>query len=62
MFTTTDAYYMGLNSIGDEGEVWYKMSQCPEINTDELRDAYRRGARDVQSENRLNADTEWDVE
>lgn len=59
---TTAAYYMGRNSIGDEGEVWFKMSECPEINSDELRESFKRGVRHVRSENRLNADTEWDQE
>lgn len=54
------AYYMGRNSIGDGGEVWYKMEECPEINTPELQAEFKRGIRNIKAELRLNADTEWD--
>ena len=62
MTTATEAYYMGRNSIGDEGEVWFKMSECPEINTPELVENFKRGIRSIRAEIRLNADTEWDHE
>jgi hypothetical protein len=60
--TTTgyDAYYMGRNSIGDCGEVWFKLSDCPELNTPELVEEFKRGVRHIRSEIRLNNDTEWD--
>ena len=47
-------------AIGDEGEVWYKLSDCPELNTEELRENFRRGVRSIRSEIRLSNDTEWD--
>lgn len=62
MTTADQAYYMGRNSIGDEGEVWFKMSDCPEINTPELIENFKRGVRSIRGEIRLNNDTEWDQE
>jgi hypothetical protein len=59
---STKAYYLGRNSIGDEGEVWYRMDECPEVNTNELRESFKRGVRHVRSEIRLDNDTEWDNE
>lgn len=60
MTTQTEAYYMGRQSIGDEGEVWFKMTECPEINTPDLVESFKRGVRHIRSEIRLSADTEWD--
>lgn len=58
--TETDAYYLGRNSIGDCGEVWYKMDKCPEVNTEALKASFKRGVRHVKSEINLSNDTEWD--
>ncbi len=55
-------YYLGRNSIGDEGEVWYTMADCPELVTEKDKDDFRAGVRHIKGELRLNADTEWDHE
>lgn len=51
-----DAYWAGRNAIDDDGSLIY---ECP-LTSQNLIDAWRRGVRDIRSELRLNADTEWD--
>lgn len=58
--TSTKAYYMGRSSIGDDGEMWFKADDCPELDSVELRESFKRGVRDIKGELRLNADTEWE--
>jgi hypothetical protein len=53
-----NAYYAGRNSIDDDGRC---MHTCSETKQN-LIEAWRRGVRNVRSELRLNADTEWDYE
>lgn len=56
------SYYLGRNSIGDAGEVYYTLADCPEVASEAERVSFRQGVRDVRGENFLNADTEWDGE
>lgn len=58
MNTTTDAYYDGRNSTGDNGEHYW---EC-DFTQPEMIAAFNRGRRDVLAEFRLSADTEWDNE
>ncbi|NVO13870.1 MAG: hypothetical protein HXX10_07525 [Rhodoplanes sp.] len=53
------AYYAGRNSIGDEGEVWYGLVDCPEFAAPELAAEFKSGVNSIKSELRLNADPEW---
>jgi hypothetical protein len=62
MITSNQAYYMGRNSVSDNGKLYYKMAECSEINTPELVKNFKEGVRDIKGELKLNADTEWDGE
>jgi hypothetical protein len=54
------AYGAGRNSIGDNGEVYYNLSDCPEFDNSELRGEFAAGIRSIRGEIRLNACTDWD--
>ncbi len=53
--TETGAYYMGRN------DYWNGFNPEPD-RAGEFRDSYRRGYRHAMSEDRLDADTEWDAD
>lgn len=62
MTNSNQAYYAGRNSIDDNGKAFFGISSCPELSTEELKNSFRQGQRDMRGELRLSADTEWDTE
>lgn len=60
MTTPNEAYYAGRTSISDDGSELYGPTGFPGIVTDVLKANFRQGQRDMRSELRLSADTEWD--
>jgi hypothetical protein len=56
MTPETKAYYKGRNSVWNDDP----KANSSKFNSTEEFESYKRGRRHAQSENRLDADTEWD--